>query len=286
MALDSRITLHKLEVFEHVVELGGVTRAAERLFVAQPVVTAHIRSLEERVGARLFYREGRSMHLTEAGRVVHAWAGDVLRRTRELARHLESLSDGSQGTIVLGASMAVGGYMLPPVLAAFRQERPLVDICLNIHETEHAIADTLAGHDDFAIVVSESDPSTETLTAELLGEEKLVFVCAPDAEPTADRITVAELAELQSYLSLVNGSRTVAPPRRGAVQLPDAAATTKFWKGTLTEGGAMTSSRRGKGFRLRPARCRAALALLAVLAVFPLAGSAAGALDAKTGPSA
>ena len=66
MALDSRVTLHKLEVFSLVVELGGVSRAAEQLFVSQPVVTAHIRSLEQRVGARLFYREGRNLRLTES----------------------------------------------------------------------------------------------------------------------------------------------------------------------------------------------------------------------------
>jgi len=54
MAIDQRITLHKLEVFELVVELGGVSRAVDRLFVAQPVVTAHIRSLEQRLGTDLF----------------------------------------------------------------------------------------------------------------------------------------------------------------------------------------------------------------------------------------
>ncbi len=196
MAFDSRITLHKLEVFEHVVELGGVTRAAERMFVAQPVVSAHIRSLEERVGAKLFYREGREMHLTEAGRAVHAWATDVLRRTRELARDLESLSDGRQGTIVLGASMAIGGYVLPPLLSAFRAERPLIDIRLNILDSEHAIADTLAGENDFAVVVSETDPGTEALAAELLGDEELVFVCAPDSTLAGARITVADIPAL------------------------------------------------------------------------------------------
>lgn len=191
--LDSRITLHKLEVLAHVVELGGVNRAAERLHVSQPVVTAHIRSLEQRLGARLFYREGRHLELTEAGRTVHAWASEVLWRTRELERHLENLSDGTRGTVVVGASMAVGGYMLPPVLAAFRRRRPLVALRLNILDTEHVIADTLAGENDFAIVISETDPSGDLLRAEQLGAEEMVFVCAPDADVPDRTITVGEL---------------------------------------------------------------------------------------------
>jgi DNA-binding transcriptional LysR family regulator len=194
--LDPRITLQKLVVFEHVVELESVTRAAERLYVAQPVVTAHIRSLEERLGAKLFYREGRRMLLTEAGRAVHAWASEVLRRTRELDRHLESVSDGRQGTIVLGSSMGVGGYLLPPVLSAFKVERPGVDIRLNILDTEHAIADTLSGENDFAVVVSEASPATESLEAELLGVEELVFVCAPEFEAADATLTIEQLAGL------------------------------------------------------------------------------------------
>ena len=104
--LDTRITLYKLEVFDLVVELGSVSRAADQLFVSQPVVTAHIRSLEQRIGGRLFYRKGRQLVLTEAGRAVHAWARDVLTHTHELSRHLDGLSDGSRGSVVLGASMS------------------------------------------------------------------------------------------------------------------------------------------------------------------------------------
>jgi len=159
-------------------------------------VTAHIRSLEERVGARLFYREGRRMLLTEAGRAVHLWASDVLRRTRELDRHLENVSDGRQGTIVLGSSMAVGGYLLPPVLSAFKVERPLVDIRLNINDSEHAIAGTLSGENDFAVLVSEDSPATDSLAAELLGVEELVFVCAPEFEFAGAMLSLAALAEL------------------------------------------------------------------------------------------
>jgi DNA-binding transcriptional LysR family regulator len=196
MAIDQRITLHKLEVFELVVELGGVSRAADRLFVAQPVVTAHIRSLEQRLGTALFYREGGRMHLTEGGRAVHAWASDLLRRTRELGRHLDGLSDGTQGSVVLGASMSVGSYSLPPLLSRFREERPLVDIVLNIIDTEHAMADTEAGENDFAVVVVEGDPVSRGLSCEKLGDDELVVVAAPDREPAATRITVDELAKL------------------------------------------------------------------------------------------
>jgi DNA-binding transcriptional LysR family regulator len=179
-----------------VVELGGVSRAADRLYVAQPVVTAHIRSLEQRLGTTLFYREGGRMHLTEGGRAVHAWSSDLLRRTRELSRDLDGLSDGTQGSVVVGASMSIGSYSLPPLLSRFREERPLVDIVLNILDTEHAMADTEAGENDFAVVVAETDPVTRGLRAEKLGDDELVVVAAPGGEPAESRITVSQLAEL------------------------------------------------------------------------------------------
>jgi DNA-binding transcriptional LysR family regulator len=196
MAIDTRITLHKLEVLDLVVELGGVSRAADRLYVSQPVVSAHLRSLEERLGTTLFYREGGRLHLTEGGRAVHAWARDVLRRTRELSRHLEGLSDGSQGSVVVGATMSVGSYSLPPLLSRFRRERPLVDITLNILDAEHALADTEAGENDFAVIVVDGDPATHGLRAEQIGREELVVVAAPDGEPAASSITVEQLAGL------------------------------------------------------------------------------------------
>jgi DNA-binding transcriptional LysR family regulator len=195
VAIDTRITLHKLEVFALVVELGGVSRAADRLFVAQPVVSAHIKTLEERLGAVLFYREGREMHLTDAGRAVHLWATDVLRRTRELARDLDGLSDGRRGSVVIGTSMSIGSYSLPALLSRFRKEREEVTIRLNILDAEHAMAATESGENDFAVVV-QGEPPSRGLRAELIGEDELVVVAPADGEPAATRITVEELSRL------------------------------------------------------------------------------------------
>ena len=184
MALDLRISLHKLDVFSRVVQLGGVGRAAEDLFVAQPVVSAHLRSLESRLGsAELFYREGRQLRLTEAGRAVHDWAEDVLTRTRELERHLAGLSDGSTGSVAMGASMSVGSYVLPRVLANFRARHPGATLRLGIASTERAIEDTRAGVLDFAVVVTEPTLELPGMEIEQIGSDQIVLVAAPGGEP-------------------------------------------------------------------------------------------------------
>lgn len=193
--MDSRITLHKLEVFHHVVEEESVTRAAEKLYVAQPVVTAHLRSLEERVGARLFYRQGRHLRLTDVGGAVYAWAEEVLTRTQELDRHIQALSDGTRGTVVAAASNTVGSYQLPPILSEFRRQRPLVHVRLNIWNTEYALNATRTGESDFAVVVADSEPSGQGLSAERIGEDEIVLVAAPYASGCDGAITVEAFAE-------------------------------------------------------------------------------------------
>ena len=194
--MDLRISLQKLEVLTQVVRSGGVGRAAEALFVAQPVVTAHIRTLEERLGAKLFYREGRQIHPTEAGVAVVEWAEDVLTRTRELDRYLGGLADGQQGTVALGASMSVGSYLLPPTLADYRLKHPKATLRLSISDTEHVIEDARRGLLDFALIVSAPDTEIPGLDVEWIGDDQIVLIASPEGQPAADSISLRELSDL------------------------------------------------------------------------------------------
>lgn len=197
ISIDSRISLQKLEVLDLVVRLGGVGRAAEHLGVAQPVVSAHVRSLERRMDTKLFYRSGSQLYLTAAGRAVHLWALDVLRQTRELSRELDSVRQGIEGSVTVAASMTVGSYRLPPVLSRFLQERPGVDIRVDVLDAARAMADTEAGVNDFSVVTVASSPESSVLAAEEVGVEDLLLVTSRDGAPRGEGpFEVSDLSSL------------------------------------------------------------------------------------------
>ncbi|MBS1677610.1 MAG: LysR family transcriptional regulator [Actinobacteria bacterium] len=195
-AYDNRITLQKLEVFCTVIELGGFSRAAEHLYLAQPVVTAHVKSLAKRLDVQLMYRDGHRTRPTDAGERVYEWASDVLSNTRELVRDLDGLADGARGSVAVSASMSVGSYLLPPVLSQIREQRPAAEITLYVSDPEGAIANVQSGASDFAVIVGEGTTDLSTLKREVVGREEVVLVAAPDFRPETESITIAELRSL------------------------------------------------------------------------------------------
>lgn len=194
--LDNRISLYKLEVFCHVVELGGVSRTAEHLRVAQPAITAHIRSLEKRLSVKLLYRSGRSVFPTEEGLYVYRWASEIASRAREMEREIAGLSDGTKGSVVVSSSMSAGSYILPEILSQFVTTYPDARIMMFATDPQEAAEATKGGICDFALVIADELESESELEAEQLGEEELLLVAAPNTEPVEDNVPRDRLTDL------------------------------------------------------------------------------------------
>lgn len=203
--MDNRITLQKLEVFALVVELGNVSRVAERLYVAQPVVTGHIRSLEGRIGAPLLTREKGRMVPTAAGRRVYAWAAETLNRGDELTRELAGIDTGQAGSAIISTSISFGSYVLPEILRPFIAERPEARVSVRISGPEDAIARVLDGRSDFAITVGDEAIGTKGIDATLLYGEPLVLISAPHSPWTS--VDVGALADLPFVCTIANSYR-------------------------------------------------------------------------------
>lgn len=194
--MDTRISLRKLEILCLVVELGGVGRAAHRLQVSQPVVTAHMRLLQDRLGVELMHRDGQQMKLTEAGEEVYRWAREILGRSRELARSIEEIAGGTSGTVVVAASMSVGSYLLPGVLGCFVERRPAARVTLHVSDSEDAQRAAESGESDFAVITGGAALPGGALRERRIGSHDLVLVAAQSDGRVGASVTPAELAVL------------------------------------------------------------------------------------------
>ncbi|QBR04127.1 LysR family transcriptional regulator [Paraburkholderia pallida] len=193
---DPYFTLQKLEVFCLVAELQSVTRAAELLCVTQPVVTAHIRGLEAKLGVTLLKRVGRNIGLTEAGERVYRWASDVVTRTREMERELTGFEKGTAGSAVIAASMTVGTYLLPPIIASFYAAHPDGLVRTELSNPQAALDAARTGACDFAVLVMHPTENRDGLTVEPLFDEKLLLVSAPRSKLVGASVKADDLKTL------------------------------------------------------------------------------------------
>jgi DNA-binding transcriptional LysR family regulator len=189
-------SLRRLNVFKTVVDLEGVNAAANRLGIAQPSVTAHIKALENQIGTSLFVRRrGRRLRPTRAGEALYTYACDAVTKAEEAHQALRKASGTSEQEFSVVAPRALGVTMLPPILASFLQRFPHARISMHTESLEMAVELGRSGKRDVAIVIDGDE--NESGDAEVLGREPIVFIAAPN-HPLAGRRAI-EPRELQTY---------------------------------------------------------------------------------------
>lgn len=129
--------LYQLRSFATVAETGHLTRAAERLHVSQPALSAQIRALEEVLDVTLFERGTAGMALTPAGRRLLPAAQEVVAKASALRGLAHSMRGKVSGRVSVGTVADPGIVRLGEVLTAARLQHPLLDIELH-HEVSGA----------------------------------------------------------------------------------------------------------------------------------------------------
>jgi LysR family transcriptional regulator, cell division regulator len=140
-----------LRVFEAVARLGGMNRAAAELHTVQSNVTARIRLLEDELGLVLFHRHSRGVALTPAGQRLLPYAGRVRQVLAEARRAVAD--DGTpRGPLVVGSLETTAGLRLPPLLAAYAEACPEVDLSLVTGTTAELVDAVLSRKTEGAFV--------------------------------------------------------------------------------------------------------------------------------------
>jgi DNA-binding transcriptional LysR family regulator len=124
-------SLRELECFIAVAEELSFTRAAERLHLAQPPLSRHVRTLEEKIGAALFLREPRKVSLTPAGSIFYEETRAIPRRLARAGEAAKRTSLGETARLRLGFVSAVMNDALISTFRRFRGDHPEVQIMLH-----------------------------------------------------------------------------------------------------------------------------------------------------------
>lgn len=194
-----------LSAFVEVAEGGSFSRAAERLFLSQPAISKRIAALEAQLGKALFDRVGRQISLTDAGRALLPHARRVLQEIEDGRRSLSHLSATVSGRLSIGTSHHIGLHRLPPVLRAYTQQYPDVDLDIHFMDSEDACEAVLAGKLELGIVTLPSQPLPQ-LRQKLVWPDPLVFVCAP-THPLANKRAL-KLTDLAAHPAVLPDEKT------------------------------------------------------------------------------
>ena len=185
--------LRQLEIFAKVAELGSFSRAAEALFLTQPTVSEHIRSLEDELGIRLLDRLGRGAAVTRGGALLLSYAQRILALARETRQAMENFQGRMSGDLLVGASTIPGEYILPALIGRFKEKYPEIALTLLIGDSQ-AVVDWVADGRVEIGVVGARLPHRVVEYRELMPDEEVVVVPPGHAWFGKKQISIADLA--------------------------------------------------------------------------------------------
>ena len=128
------MNLNRLAYFAAVVDTGSFTRAAERLHITKAVVSQQVAELERETGTTLLVRTTRSVHPTEAGRMLHVRCGFILRAAEEAFGELSQSASEPTGTLRITAPNDYGIATMVPVVTAYTARYPACHVELTLRD--------------------------------------------------------------------------------------------------------------------------------------------------------
>jgi len=195
------LTLRQLQIFRAVALSGSTTAAADSVALSQSATSGALNELERSLGTRLFDRVGKRLILNDSGRGLLPMALAVLDGAKNIETALLS-GDHAAVDLQLFASTTIGNYVLPRMLARFREEVPNLRVQLRVGNT----LDVVTAVRDFAVDLGFIEGPCHASDMRVVPwlEDELVIVAAPE-HPLAKtakraRISAKQLSAAQWLL--------------------------------------------------------------------------------------
>lgn len=189
--------IRQLRYFVTVAEERQITRAAKKLNMAQPPLSHQLKLIEEQLGTTLFYRNSRSVELTEAGVLLYQRAISILHQLEDSLIEVKEIGDGLRGQLSLGTAKSCAINYLPDKIQGFRNNYPLITFRIldgHPHQVVKFLEERLV---ELAIVRFASDLHLDYESKTLQVEPYVLFIPNQwDWDPARVSISMKELEDI------------------------------------------------------------------------------------------
>jgi LysR family transcriptional regulator, benzoate and cis,cis-muconate-responsive activator of ben and cat genes len=197
------VELRHLRYFVGVAETENVSRAALKLHISQPALSRQVRDLEEEVGLVLLKRAGKSVRLTDAGRVFFDEARAVLKRTDEAVRNARSAEEQRRIDLPVGYSSWGIDRLFHIILRTYQCAMPNVRVRLHDSRPEDNTEALLTGRLELAFIFVPPKPGAlRGLRFLQLTEERLVLAVSPTHPFARRRVVSIDEAAREPFIVL------------------------------------------------------------------------------------
>jgi len=183
------LNLIQLETFRRLAQEENFTRTAQKLNLTQPAVTQHVRALQDHFRVKLVDLIGRKTVLTDAGRFLAARTELLLGNIAALEREMREFADVRAGELRIGATVTIGTYALPALVARFRASFPTLHLLVHVANTEAMARAVKAGRVSLALV--EGPLADDELDIVPYADDELVLVAPQTHELARKRRPIA-----------------------------------------------------------------------------------------------
>jgi DNA-binding transcriptional LysR family regulator len=195
-----RLTIRQLQIFLAVAHSGSTTAAAEQVALSQSATSAALNELENLLDCRLFDRVGKRLILNDNGRLLLPQAGQVVDAAKTIEQQFLSPGMAQGGGLQIGSSTTIGSYLLPSMIAAYRQQHSELQVRVTIANTADIVAAVVNFEVDVGLI--EGPTHAADLQVEPWMVDELLIVASPQ-HPLAGaekKVGVAQLREAEWLL--------------------------------------------------------------------------------------
>lgn len=166
------MTIRHMKVFVEVYQTKSISRAAENLYISQPVVTRTIKELEKYYGVLLFERISQRLSITEAGKQLYAYAIHIIDSFDQMETSLRNWDE--IGVIRIGASVTMGSTLLPKALKEFKHSHKGIKVKTSV--LGDSTLQRMLENNELDIAIIEGTTFNENLIADEFGSDEVVLL--------------------------------------------------------------------------------------------------------------